>query len=917
MSWPPKTVHVVSHTHWDREWYLPFAAFRVHLTRVVRGVLDVLETDPDWRHFLLDGQSIVLEDHLEAHPEDEPRIRKLMAEGRLGVGPWYVLPDGFLISGEAHVRNLLVGQAVAAQFGPVQSEGYVPDAFGHVAQVPQLLREAGVSSFVYTRGNGDEIDELGDQYRWRAPDGSEVLALHQSGGYCNGAALGHEEIWHPHTRRELSTERAVEQVGKLLDDGKAAARSESFLLMNGCDHHPPQRRLGDVLTALGEAFPETEFTHGSLGEHVAAVEAEGRELATFEGELAGGRLFHVLSGVWSARMPLKQRNDRCQTWLAGQLEPLLTYCHFLCDGEYPAGLVQTAWKTLLANAPHDSICGCSVDEVHEEMGPRFDQVEQTAQTELARQLERLAPTFGRRPEHDADTRLLVTNSLPWPRREVLRRLVVLQPPGIDVERLRLVDEDGTAVPMRVLKRWTLERFWGVDYRTMLEEGPQLEKLEGYLEDFGTRIVKDDAEADIHDTFLWIEFVADLPALTHCYYRMLTDVDGLGVASTVDVAPERLENEHLRVDVHADGRFDLHDKRSGVTHRGLGVFEDGEDIGDEYDYSPAPEPLMVTSEGVSATRQVTRESGLSGEIELRFEWSLPARIEADRSRRSDERVPCPVTLRLSLAAGSPRLDIEVELENRAEDHRLRVLFPTEIQTDVVVSDGHFFVNERPVEMPSGESWVQPPTGTFHQQDFSLVGDGRHGLAVLADGLPEVAPLPAETGVGLALTLLRSVGWLSRDDFPTRRNSNAGPTIATPGAQCLGSHRFRYAVLPFSGRWQEAEVKRESECFKKVPLMLQGVADQGMGSRGSLVELGSGATVLTALKRSERGGSVVARLNELTGEERTESLRFGRPVTGAWRTDLYERRQERLEVNGNTVTVPLRRWGIATVEVELGD
>ena len=179
MTHAPKTAYIVSHTHWDREWYKPYHQFRIDLTRVVQRIIETLENDTDYRHFLLDGQSIVLEDYLEIFPEDEARLATLVGAKALSVGPWYILPDEFLVSAEATVRNLFIGHKVASRLGRVQKVGYMPDSFGHIAQMPQILRLAGIDSFVYSRGNGDEIQRTGHEFFWRAPDGSQVLAVNQ------------------------------------------------------------------------------------------------------------------------------------------------------------------------------------------------------------------------------------------------------------------------------------------------------------------------------------------------------------------------------------------------------------------------------------------------------------------------------------------------------------------------------------------------------------------------------------------------------------------------------------------------------------------------------------------------------------------------------------------------------------------
>ena len=169
----PKAAYVVSHTHWDREWYLTQHRFRGMLVEVVREVLDRLEHDDAFEHFLLDGQAIILDDYLEVHPEDEARITALVRRGALAIGPWYILPDEFLVSAEATVRNLMLGHTAGSRVGSVQKVGYMPDSFGHIAQMPQILQQAGIDSFVYTRGNGAEIDALGHEFWGQAPDGSQ------------------------------------------------------------------------------------------------------------------------------------------------------------------------------------------------------------------------------------------------------------------------------------------------------------------------------------------------------------------------------------------------------------------------------------------------------------------------------------------------------------------------------------------------------------------------------------------------------------------------------------------------------------------------------------------------------------------------------------------------------------------------
>ncbi len=926
---PPRKAFIVSHTHWDREWYLTFHEFRVNLVRVVGGVLDALERDGDFRCFVLDGQTVVLEDYLEARPEDEERLRRLVRAGALVIGPWYQLPDEFLVSAEAHVRNLQIGHRVARRFGPVQKVGYVPDSFGHIAQMPQILRRAGIDSFIYWRGNGDELEDLGLEYLWTAPDGSEVIAVNQLGGYCNAAGLGFAEIWHAHTRREVDLDLAVAKVRELFERMDERSNGDVCLLSNGCDHFPAQQRFDEVLAALRRAFPDIEFEHAGFAEFVDAVRSGGFATRRHAGELLGGRYSHILSGVWSARMYLKQANDAAQTMLADVLEPLMAYVSLVHGYDAHVSEIEHAWKLLLKNHPHDSICGCSTDEVHRDMMPRFRGVLETGDRLASNALDELVPSFARREEDDRETAICVVNPLPERRTEVVRRMVVLQPFGAEPGRLKLFNEDRREVPFSIVETQYVERFWGVDYRGLLSEDAQREQFDIYRERFGHRIVRPESEKGTVDCFLTIEFEAELPALGHAVF-FLTDGGPAGgeaarPARTVTVEGDTLRNEFLEVRLHPNGTFDLTDLRTGATHAGLNLLEDTEDIGDEYDYSPAVNTLTVRSNetegaggfGAAETGEVrvVEDTGLAGTLDASFSLRLPARITEDRTRRRDESVACGVRVNVSLTKGVPVVGVTLEFDNAVEDHRLRAVFPTGIATDTVVSDGHFMLNERPVDREPHDDWVQPPPETVPQQEFSLVTDGTRGLAIMNRGLPEVEASRGEGGVRLSLTLLRAVGWLSRDDFPTRRSQNAGPTLFTPEAQCPGRHTFRYAVAPFAGDAIAAELPSLSKRWRVEPLTRQGVEDGMLEGGTSLLSHTSPAVRVSAIRRHADRDTLVVRLCNLAGSPVEEELTLGRRARGAWRTDLLEERESELGGgSGYQLALTLGAHEIATVEIE---
>jgi len=350
---------VVPHTHWDREWYLPFEQFRLRLGMVVDGVLDTLERDPSFTSFTLDGQAIVLEDYLEARPENEGRLRALLRAGRLEVGPSYVLPDEILVGGEPLVRNLLLGRRVCRRFGvEPSSAGYLPDSFGHPAQLPQILAGFGIRTFLFSRGMGDEIDDVGVVFRWRAGP-AEVVACQMLPSYSNFAGL----TWHHDA--EPRVRAIVEHFGELV----RGAGQDEIVLANGSDHLTIEPELPEILAALTQTF-DAPFRIGRYEEHAPAVDG----LPVLEGELVGSRLQNVLRGVNSARIYLKQVNERAERRILS-IETAAALRTLRDDVPYPAADLRLAWRDLLRNHPHDSICGCSCDEVHLDMLVRYEQLD--------------------------------------------------------------------------------------------------------------------------------------------------------------------------------------------------------------------------------------------------------------------------------------------------------------------------------------------------------------------------------------------------------------------------------------------------------------------------------------------------------------------------------------------------------------
>ncbi len=869
---PPRTrtFVVVSHTHWDREWYRPFEAFRVRLVHMLDKLLDLLDRDPEYRHFVLDGQTIALDDYLEVRPERRADIERLVKAGRLLIGPNYMLPDEFLIGGESWVRNLQIGIRAAREFGPVMMVGYSPDAFGHIAHLPAILRGFGIDSVVLWRGVGREATK--SEFLWRAPDGSEVLVLHLPLGYGIAPRLPEE----PAALRNLLT--------SLRGQLEPLATGRHVLLPNGSDHAEPQESLPQVLRTANEMFDDAEFVHGHYPMLIEAIRSEGAggRLPQLEGEFRSSQRSHVLAGVLSARMWIKQRYQECEDLLARYAEPLAAWVHLLRTqnggdsdrGVSDQALLRQAWKLLLQNGLHDSICGCSIDQVHEEMRPRFDRCQQTAETVL-RESQRYVADMAARPDGNS---VVVFNPEDGPRTDFCTVRLPLDDGKLPAT---LTDADGGATPLQVVER-------------------------------GLRSPLDARERVVAG------FVAtDVPGYGYRAYRLEY---GRRRRTTRGKQGE-IANEFFRVTADpADGTLRVEDLRGGTVLRGLNRILDGGDRGDEYNYCSPESDELVDRPSKPPRVRVTERGPARWTLRIMQTYSLPAGLSDGRDARSSRRVQCRIASRVSLYPGVARVDIETEIDNRARDHRLRVLFPTGLRTEHTHAEQHFGVVRRPVSLPEGDgAWMETPIGTYPQKSFVDASDGVRGLMVANRGLPEYEALEGADGsVTIALTLLRCVGWLSRADIRTRRGP-AGPSLETPGAQMPGRWTFHYSLIPHAGGWESAFEKAH-----RFARPLRAVrSDRGTGSLpagGSLLEVEPHELVLSSLKVAEDGDGVVVRVYNtadapLQGRMRLLSWPGRAPRAGIEIVDLNEEPMGPADSEGGWVRLRARPNQILNVKFRM--
>ncbi|HVA91244.1 MAG TPA: glycoside hydrolase family 38 C-terminal domain-containing protein [Chloroflexota bacterium] len=916
-----RLLYVVPHSHWDREWHQTFQQFRLRLIALIDALLDALAADPRYTHFMLDGQTVLLEDYAEIRPERVGELRSAIGAGRLSIGPWYVHPDEFLVSGEAIVRNLLLGARLCEEWGGQMAVGYVPDQFGHIAQLPRIWRGFAIESAVLWRGVARGTARLA--FRWQALDGAEVLAIALPEGYNNGEHL--PEGGHALADRLRALARPLEDL---------ANSDQPLLVLNGGDHTGVQAGLPAALAAAQEGLGH-DYTviHGALPSYISALRQAGLPAILVRGELRDSRDVFLLPAVLSARIPIKQRNTKIQTLLERQAEPLAVAAAAL-GAPYPLGELRQSWRYLLQNHPHDSICGCGIDQIAAEMCTRFDWAEQIGETIRDAALATLAARVGSVAPGAEDPHTLaitVWNGAPvaTPGRIEAEVSLIGEAGGYE-----LVDIGGEPVPHAWLgdrgeapTKVEMARDETPDYETILSQidgdrvfgmgihavsmrilgqslhievttGDQAIVRRAHLEEAvrDAFALADEAGclkviATIHRASR-LNLAAWVPSVPACGYRtLLLRPRGKAkeTAPAASEAPEEvgtvIENARYRVEANPKtGLLTISDRAGGLTVT-ANLLRDGGDAGDLYTYSPPPYDTVVTSE--SSAPVIERLADALGQgLRIRQTLLVPRALAASRLERELEMVEAPVLTEVRMAPDDPLIRFTTTVENTAQDHRLRLHVRAPFAADHVHAADAFALVERAIQPERAGEWKEAPVGTAPHQGFVVMHGEQGGLALAARGLPEYEVTPTEGGgADLALTLLRCVGWLSRGDLPNRPGE-AGPSLPTPAAQCLGAHTFTYALALASDSWHTLPPLARAFSLD-LHTHIAPCVEGGLPPSASLVQVSPDMVILSAVKGAENGDGAIARFYNESDQEQEARVELLFPAHSAELSDLDER------------------------------
>lgn len=936
-----KTGHIVSHTHWDREWRYPIWKTRLYLIEFMDELVKLLK-DGTYPGFLLDGQVIPILDYLETRPEMRDAVCGLIKDGKLQVGPWYTLPDQYPIDGECLVRNLLKGVRESEKLGKVFNVGYTPFGWGQTGQLPQIYQGFGIDTVMV----GKKVSKKRapqSEFIWRSPDGSEVVTTrfggwgrqnfyfkihlrtlygidYESDDWKYSPSIGtlyhfadSEEVEQDHFFLEKQQEPMLDTLSQEMIDDVWSTMDESVLesdrlMMNGCDYSAAQESMPKILDRLNAADSEGRlWKHETINEYLKVFREKinKEDLQVVEGELRDGPAGGVTGNALTTRLYLKQINKKAQNRLIRRAEPLAAYSMMLgADPQY--SFLDTAWDYMLKAHPHDSINGVTQDKTVKDVEYRLAQATELSDVVSHASVRNIIKNMDLTAYPEEQILMVVFNPLPYERREIMEAWITIprdtKMKHFDGKPEGLMILDGSGTPMGT--QWMGKD--DVDY-CVAEMHTRVfpHQTERHRLSFDTGLIP----AGGYKVFQ-VKDIAD--------YRDSAEewMDSQAYTSNILKSHNVLENEFLKVRVNPNGTYSIFDKETGRTFDNLNFYEDRGEQGNYWINERPMKDRCINTLGSHATIW-SEDSGpmqatLVGEINL----SVPVKGDKSRGERSSETAPLNIKTSLTLKKGERKLDVAIEVQNNHQDHYLKAMFPTGLgDADEVCSGGHFNVDCRSIH-PQGptDGSVWPDMATQPQNAFIDINDSKVGLAFVNDSFTEYEAFEDDERT-VALSLLRCVeNWIctgirAGSYFPSQK-----------GGQSPGMHKYSFSIIPHAGKWSAADIPLEADKFNSpcLPVQVSGNGTPGSklsGNYASFLEISNTQVRFSTIKKAMDSDNFIVRMYNPTEQVQETDVMLGESmVEGAWLCNLNEKRQSKIKYSGNSVkNIDLEPGKILTLEV----
>ena len=887
-----RKIHVIPHSHWDREWYFTTSRSKVYLMKDLGDVLNTLENDPEFKYFMVDAQGSLLDDYIKWRPQDKERISKLVNDGRLVIGPWYTQTDQLVISGESIVRNMYYGMKRCESFGKYMNVGYVPDSFGQSGNMPQIYRQFGIEDTLFWRGVSDDMVKHTD-YNWRGDDGSVVFTTQIPFGYYIGGNIPEE----PEENEEFWQKECLEKAG-----GRSATRHIYF--PNGFDQAPVRTNLPQLVKERNEKDPENEYVISCIEDYIKDVKSENPELEEVQGELVIAKHMRIHKSIFSSRSDLKVMNTQIQNYVTNVMEPLLTISYNL-GNEYPHEAVAEIWKLLFENAAHDSIGSCISDTANEDVYVRYKQARDIA-VNLVELHSRLIAT---NVKNDADMTFTAINTLPQKRKDTV--IVKTYVPG---GKFAIIDEKGNDVDYTIIKSRDLTDYV-LSQTIMLDPSRKFYVPDQVLE--VTMAIK----------------ANDVPALGYVQYSIDTQKD-----SHKETADKKvLENKYYTIEVEENGSLTIVDKANNVTYKNQGILVENGDDGDSFNYSPPRKDMEVFSNESKCTVKISG-SDIYDQAEIHFDMVVPA--DLDERAEGKVSVTMLVDMTVALRKDSKVIDFNVKVDNKGLSHRLCVLFDSQIVSAFNYADQQFGLIKRPnyyekemklymesmnnkTEKKAGiqelanwandqSTWQEPPISIEPTQSYVSLTDGKTGIAVIPQGVREYEVLDDSK---IRLTLFRTYGFMGKENLIYRPGRASGERIIeTPAAQLLKEMEFNFGFTSYAGDINDSDIDTLEKQyntnlevytyaeFLNGRLIFSQREIEGQNAKiHSLFET-EGNLVVSAVKKAEEDDGYIIRLyNGKDHKDLDDKIKFNFDIKEAYYTNLKEEKTEEIKVENNTISV----------------
>ncbi|HZW40326.1 MAG TPA: glycoside hydrolase family 38 C-terminal domain-containing protein [Ignavibacteriaceae bacterium] len=912
-----KVFHVISNTHWDREWRYPFQRNRKMLVDMIDKVIDILLNEPEYKAFHLDSQSIVLDDYLAIKPYQKDIIKKLVEEKRLLIGPWYILPEEFQVGGENLIRNLLLGHKVCNQMGGVSKIGYSPFSWGQISQLPQIYKGFGIDVIMFYRGV-NSLDSNKSEFIWEGADGTKAITSRFSTMprynfyfYIYRKVIHNEDFsdveykWErgglpfhivdANKKEDYSIikpqdtyykENIKPSVERIINDQVNDFSTEHIIWMEGHDSSGPNIKTVQIIKDIKEAFPNLNVVHSTLEDYSKALEksVDESKLAIVKGERRSAQFDNRSGNMYgyttSARMDIKLKNFEAEKHLQYYAEPLNSLAEILgldTNDEY----LNIAWNYLIQNSAHDSIGGCSLDEIHEDMFFRYQQVIEISDAVTERALKFLVSKINTSnfilENNQPKIFLHVFNTLGFSRSRAAEVFIDI-PEEYDKGSIKILDINFNEVPVQIFSKYKKES-----------------------------IIEQLIDRPMYFNMVRYKCILDIQNIPSIGYQTFNVIPGKSIKKEKGFTYQQngfhfLENNYLKIQINNDGSLDLLNKETGYTFKNICyLFSEGEE-GHAWVHKPVG-PIMTSLNSKAIIKRIF-DGPVESKVSIKYNLKVPANL-LERQKNKPKFVKIPIELQLGLSKCSKYFTLKIKLNNTSESHRLRLMLPTGLRNTFSFGEGQFDVVKRSTERIDSSDWIEQPMYDYPMHHFVDVNNNLEGIAVFANGLKEYEVLDDENKT-LGITLIRGFNYViqpaSKEDYSFKK-----------GSHVLGEYEFNIAIMPHKGSFDN-EVLTESYNFTYPFTSVQsGENKNNLNLNESFFKIEPEQLILSSIKKGEGKEGWVLRFFNPTEKNLSGIITLPKFVTNVRRVTLEEVFVENLVLKNDKVHLEVPPKKIITLKV----